>query len=80
MSYTNCLPTDSYEGTIKGIQLRWLHDTRGRFHTNTGCMGADPQKLKAVTEHLAYAYALRLERTGISILYDRYVVHYILIF
>ncbi|KAM5433111.1 hypothetical protein MferCBS31731_007224 [Microsporum ferrugineum] len=33
-------------------------------------MGADPQKLKAVTEHLAYACALRLERTGISTLYD----------
>ncbi|KAM5479177.1 hypothetical protein McanCB56680_005703 [Microsporum canis] len=71
MSYTNCLPVDSYEGTINGIQLRWHYSARERLNTNAGRMGADPQKLKAVTERLAYACALRLERTGISILYDR---------
>ncbi|EEQ32724.1 hypothetical protein McanMca71_003407 [Microsporum canis] len=80
MSYTNCLPVDSYEGTINGIQLRWHYSARERLNTNAGRMGADPQKLKAVTERLAYACALRLERTGISILYDRYVVHYISVF
>ncbi|KAM5450144.1 hypothetical protein MaudCBS49596_004518 [Microsporum audouinii] len=59
------------DGTIKGIQLRCHYGARERLNTNAGCMGADPQKLKAVTERLAYACALRLERTGISILYDR---------
>ncbi|KAJ5274592.1 hypothetical protein N7497_005195 [Penicillium chrysogenum] len=69
MSFPNCLPANSYEGTIDGITIRWGPNAIGKLPLDAGSFQVDPVALKGATEHVAHACGKRVGRTGVKILY-----------
>lgn len=51
-AYPNSLPTNLYQGVVKGITLEWADNIRGRLTIMPQWGGSN--HFKAATEHLGY--------------------------
>lgn len=67
MSFANCLPDDSFQGTINDIAISWGPGAIDRLAADAVQMNVDKISLKKMTEHLAIASAVRLEKRTIRI-------------
>ena len=64
MAFTNCLPLDLYEGMIEGITIKWTPKAKARLPENARKFEKDLGKIRAATEHVAYASARLQKHTG----------------
>ncbi|KAG5290291.1 hypothetical protein I7I48_09875 [Histoplasma ohiense] len=68
MSFPNCLPADSYEGTIDDITIKWGPSAISNLAENAKLFQVEQTSLEGATEHVAQASAKRLGKIGVRIL------------
>nr|RBQ87699.1 hypothetical protein FVER53263_20383 [Fusarium verticillioides] len=60
-SYYNSLSATAYDGTVGNIRLRWSAAGKDRVYALSQETGAPVETIKALTEHVVYASAHRLQ-------------------
>jgi hypothetical protein len=71
MPYPYKLPSDSYNGPINAINIRWADGAIMKLQKDARDTSVSEATLKAVTEHFLYLLAHRLGSTGVIV---RYVI------
>ncbi|KAL5340558.1 hypothetical protein BJX70DRAFT_360557, partial [Aspergillus crustosus] len=54
-----CLKANVWSGDIGGVRINWPENAQRLLYRNAIALGMDLATLKAITEHIAFAYAKR---------------------